>query len=82
MELLRIKKRAFYLDGILCKAINKNNGEDQQTDINGHFEVHGPFGGCMPNFSDIIIKVSKSNYKALETKNTSDTIFHVIAQKK
>ena len=76
------KKSGIVLDGVLCKVINGDNNEDNYTDINGRFEVHGTLGGCIPNCPEIIVRFSKINYKALEIKNSSDTVFYLTKQKK
>jgi hypothetical protein len=79
---IKDKATGLPIDSVLCNVINDEAGAEKYTNRLGQFEVTGPFGGCLSDCPDIVIRFSKAGYKALEIKNTHDTVFYLTASKK
>jgi len=63
------------IDSVKCEVLT---GQQQSyTDSNGHFSVSNPFGSCVPKCKDIVIRLSKQNYKDIVITNPRDTIFYL-----
>lgn len=79
------------LAGVVCETIDTHSSaspekarataEPYQTDATGAFQLHGEFGGCMPECPDIVVRFSKKGYAILQVRNPTDRIFYLVPQR-
>jgi hypothetical protein len=55
------------LDSVLCEVVETN--ETIYTDINGHYNVDGPFGGCVNECEDMTVVYFKIGYQTKSVRN-------------
>lgn len=63
------------LDSVLCKVVETS--EEVYTDSTGHYNVEGPFGGCMGDCKDMTVEYSKQGFKTEIVLNPGNDIIYL-----